>query len=84
VGVLSENSALQTRPASHVAPVVFSIQTVLPVLLAPVIGGEDWGNTPLGGGAVLIALTAVVAGVALIATSRAVDSLIDGAALESA
>jgi drug/metabolite transporter (DMT)-like permease len=76
IGVLSENSAFQTRPASQVAPLVFSAQTVLPVLLAPLVGGEDWADTPLGGGAVLLALSAVVAGVVLIARSRAVDRLI--------
>jgi drug/metabolite transporter (DMT)-like permease len=76
IGVLSENSAFQTRPASQVAPLVFSAQTVLPVMLAPLVGGEDWGKTPLGGGAVLLALSAVVAGVVLIARSRAVDALI--------
>lgn len=78
IGVLSENSAFQTRPASQVAPLVFSAQTVLPVLLAPLVGGEDWGDTPLGGAAVIIALAAVVAGVVLIARSRAVGSLIEG------
>jgi len=76
IGVLSENSAFQTRPASQVAPLVFSAQTVLPVMLAPLVGGEDWGATPLGGGAVLLALLAVVAGVVLIARSRAVGTLI--------
>lgn len=34
-GLLSEMSALQERPAIHVAPVVFTVQTVLPVALAP-------------------------------------------------
>ncbi len=77
IGVLSENTALQSRPASQVAPLVFSAQTVLPVLLAPLVGGEDWGHTPLGGAAVLLALAAVVAGVALIARSRAVGSLME-------
>jgi drug/metabolite transporter (DMT)-like permease len=82
VGVLSENSAFQTRPASQVAPLVFSAQTVIPVLLAPIIGGEDWGDTPLGGAAVVIALAAVVAGVVLIARSRAVGTLISPHATE--
>jgi FtsH-binding integral membrane protein len=82
VGVLSENSAFQVRPASQVAPLVFSAQTVLPVLLAPVVGGESWGDTPLGGGAVVIALAAVVAGVVLIARSRAVGTLISPHATE--
>jgi len=82
IGVLSENSAFQTRPASQVAPLVFSAQTVLPVLLAPLVGGEDWGATPLGGGAVLLALLAVVAGVVLIARSRAVGTLISAHSTE--
>ena len=80
VGVLSENTALQTRPASHVAPLVFSAQTVLPVLLAPLVGGEDWGDTPLGGAGVVLALAALVVGVVLIATSSAVGELIEGQA----
>jgi drug/metabolite transporter (DMT)-like permease len=84
IGVLSENTALQSRPASQVAPLVFSAQTVLPVLLAPLVGGEDWGHTPLGGAAVLLALAAVVAGVALIARSRAVGSLMGRHAPSSA
>ena len=82
IGVLSENSAFQTRPASQVAPLVFSAQTVLPVMLAPLVGGEDWGDTPLGGGAVVLALAAVVAGVVLIARSRAVGTLISPHATE--
>jgi drug/metabolite transporter (DMT)-like permease len=82
IGVLSENSAFQTRPASQVAPLVFSAQTILPVMLAPLVGGEDWGDTPLGGGAVVLALLAVVAGVVLIARSRAVGSLISPHATE--
>jgi drug/metabolite transporter (DMT)-like permease len=76
VGVLSENTALQTRPASQVAPLVFSAQTVLPVLLAPLLAGEGWSGTPLGGGVVVIALLVVIVGVVLLATSRAVDALI--------
>jgi drug/metabolite transporter (DMT)-like permease len=76
VGVLSENTALQTRPASQVAPLVFSAQTVLPVLLAPLLAGEGWSGTPLGGGVVVIALLIVTLGVVLLATSRAVDALI--------
>jgi drug/metabolite transporter (DMT)-like permease len=80
IGVLSENTALQTRPASQVAPLVFSAQTVLPVLLAPLLAGEDWSHTPLGGAAVVISLLVVVVGVVLLATSRAVDALIEHAA----
>ena len=49
VGVLSEMSALQSRPAIQVAPVVFVTQTVVPVVLAPLLLGERFADTPLGG-----------------------------------
>ena len=48
-GVLSEMSALQSRPAIQVAPVVFVTQTVVPVVLAPLLLGESFAATPLGG-----------------------------------
>ncbi len=44
VGVLSEMSALQARPAIQVAPVVFVTQTVVPVVLAPLLFGERFGD----------------------------------------
>ena len=49
VGLLSEASALQSRPAIQVAPVVFVTQTVVPVALAPLLFGERFTDTPLGG-----------------------------------
>ncbi len=49
VGVLSEMSALQARPAIQVAPVVFVTQTVVPVALAPVLLGESFVHDALGG-----------------------------------
>ena len=49
VGVLSESSSLQSRPAIQVAPVVFVTQTIVPVALAPALFGERFSDTPLGG-----------------------------------
>ncbi len=49
VAALSEMSALQMRPAIQVAPVVFVTQTIVPVILAPLLLGEDFSSTPLGG-----------------------------------
>ncbi|MGN6203080.1 MAG: hypothetical protein ACTHNY_11840, partial [Solirubrobacterales bacterium] len=37
MALLSEMSALQRRPATHVAPTMFAVQVLLPVLLAPLI-----------------------------------------------
>ena len=44
LALLSEMSALQRRPATHVAPVMFAVQVLVPVLLAPLIFGESWGD----------------------------------------
>jgi hypothetical protein len=79
LALLSEMSALQRRPATHVAPVMFAVQVLVPVILAPLIFEEKWSTTPLDG-AVLVAFMAVaIAGTTLLAGSKAV-----GAVLESA
>jgi hypothetical protein len=49
LGLLSEMSALQERPAIQVAPIVFVTQTIVPVALAPVLFGEHLADTPLYG-----------------------------------
>jgi drug/metabolite transporter (DMT)-like permease len=69
VGVLSETSALQTRPAIQVAPVVFVTQTVVPVIVAPLLLGESFAATPLGGVPLAVSLGVLVAGAALLARS---------------
>jgi drug/metabolite transporter (DMT)-like permease len=79
LALLSEMTALQHRPATHVAPVMFAVQVLVPVLLAPLIFGESWSGTPLGGLALVAFMAVAVAGTTLLAGSRAV-----GAVLESA
>jgi hypothetical protein len=78
VGVLSEMSALQARPAIQVAPVVFVTQTVIPVVLAPLIFGESFADTPLGGIPLGASLALLVAGAALLARSPLLVALIAG------
>lgn len=70
VGVLSEMSALQSRPAIQVAPVVFVTQTIVPVVLAPLLLGESFASTPLGGVPLAASLALLIAGAALLARSR--------------
>ena len=69
VGVLSEMSALQSRPAIQVAPVVFVTQTVVPVILAPLLLGEHFSATPLGGVPLGFSVALLVAGAAALARS---------------
>jgi len=78
VGVLSEMSALQSRPAIQVAPVVFVTQTVVPVVLAPLLLGERFSDTPLGGIPLGMSLAVLVAGAALLARSPLLLALMAG------
>ena len=79
LALLSEMSALQARPATHVAPVMFAVQVLVPVLLAPLIFGESWGTTPAGGGALVAFMALAVSGTVLLAGSRAVGAVIESA-----
>jgi hypothetical protein len=78
VGVLSEMSALQARPAIQVAPVVFVTQTAIPIALAPLLLGESFAGTPLGGVPLVAALALLVAGAALLARSPLLLALMAG------
>jgi drug/metabolite transporter (DMT)-like permease len=79
LALLSEMSALQRRPATHVAPTMFAVQVLVPVILAPLIFGESWGSTPLGGVALVASMAVAVAGTMLLAGSRAVGTVIESA-----
>lgn len=61
VGLLSEMTALQRAPATRVAPLVFVVQVVVPVGLAPLLTGERWTHD-LGSAAGTVAALAVVIG----------------------
>src|SRR5204863_2953474 len=75
-GLISEMSALQRRPATRVAPVVFVVQITVPVMLAPLITGESWTSTPLGGAALVGFLALVAAGAAALGRTAAVSGLV--------
>ncbi len=80
VGVISESTALQRFAATRVAPTVLVMQIVIPVVMAPLVGGEGWSNTPLGGAVLVAALAAVALGAGLLASSPAVAQLAVGEA----
>jgi drug/metabolite transporter (DMT)-like permease len=75
IGVISESTALQRFAATRVAPTVLVMQIVIPVVLAPLVGGEGWSDTPLGGAVLVMALVAVALGAGLLASSPAVAQL---------
>jgi drug/metabolite transporter (DMT)-like permease len=82
LALLSEMSALQRRPATHVAPTMFAVQVLVPVLLAPLIFDESWARTPLGGAALVAFIAIVVAGAVLLAGSEAVAAVMESAHAE--
>jgi FtsH-binding integral membrane protein len=77
VGLLSEASALQSRPAIQVAPVVFVTQTVVPVAVAPLIFDEFFSDTPLGGVPLIASLVLLVTGAGLLARSELLVGLME-------
>jgi drug/metabolite transporter (DMT)-like permease len=79
LALLSEMSALQRRPATQVAPVMFAVQVLVPVLLAPLIFDESWANTPLSGAALLAFIALALAGTVLLAGSKAVAAVMASA-----
>ena len=76
VGLTSESAALQRLPATRVAPLVLVLQTAAPVLLAPLLLGEDWGATALGGAVIAVSLALVAAGGVTLASSGPVGELL--------
>jgi drug/metabolite transporter (DMT)-like permease len=82
VALLSEMSALGRRPATQVAPVMFAVQVIVPVILAPLIFEESWFATPGGGAALVVAILFVLTGVIALAGSPAVGAVIDSAHAE--
>jgi hypothetical protein len=77
IAALSEMSALQSRPAIQVAPVVFVMQTAVPVALAPVLLGEHFTETPLGGVPLAVSLLVLLGGAVVLARSRLLLALME-------
>jgi drug/metabolite transporter (DMT)-like permease len=77
LALLSEMTALQRRPATQVAPLVFVVQVAIPVLAAPLLTGESWAHAPLGAVGIVAGLAVVIAGAVVLTTAHAVRALVD-------
>src|SRR5438876_1159374 len=62
-------AAMQDLPASRVAPAILAAEIVGPVVLAPFLFGEKWGQTPGGGVWIVVGLVAVLCGTLPLASS---------------
>jgi drug/metabolite transporter (DMT)-like permease len=75
-GVLSEMSALQLRPATQVAPIVFGLNVAVPVALAPILARESWNLSAAAQARLAVSLAVVVAGVTALSRSTAVGAVL--------
>lgn len=74
VGLISEMTAFQHGPVTHVFPVMLVVQIVIAVALSPLLAGEGWGSTPLDGFALAASLAVVTVGAAFLAGGRGVGA----------
>jgi drug/metabolite transporter (DMT)-like permease len=74
-GTLMEQSALQRRAATQVAPIIFAIELLVPVLLAVLVVGEDWERSSLAG--ILTGLVLVVGGALTLGRAPTVARMIE-------
>jgi len=58
--------------SGEIAPAFYVMPVLIPVLIAPLVGGSGWGSTPLGGSALAAFLLVVSAGTAALAASSAI------------
>jgi len=72
VGLLSEMTALQSRSAVRVFPVVLVVQIVVAVLLAPLLAGGSWSPNPLLIAGLAVSLGVLAAGTRALAGAPAV------------
>jgi drug/metabolite transporter (DMT)-like permease len=73
-GTLTEQTALQRRPATAVAPVIFAIELLAPVALAVLVVGEDWSSSVIG---ILAALGLVTAGTFVLGRTPSVGRMLE-------
>ena len=76
LGVLNEMSALQQQPVTQVAPMVFGLNVIVPVLLAPVLAGESWRLPGADRSALLASLIAIIVGTVALSRSPTVVTVL--------
>ena len=77
-GLLSEMSALQTQPVRRVAPIVFGLNVLVPVLAAPTLAHEPWNAASTVRLTLLLSVVTIAAGVAVLSRSPRVDAILAG------
>lgn len=78
VALVSEMTAFQRAPVTHVFPVILVVQMVVAVGLAPLLGGESWDGGPLAIVGLAASLGVVIAGAASLIGTSAVGAALAG------
>jgi drug/metabolite transporter (DMT)-like permease len=78
VGLTTEMTALQRRPATFVVPVSFAIQTFMPIAFEPIYLTERWSTAALDGVPLIAGLLLIALGAIAVAKTRAVSALVAG------
>lgn len=78
LAVQSEMVAFGRRPATRVVPIVFVLQTLAPVLLAPIYQRERWSTVPFYGAPLIVGILLVVLGAMAVGRTHAVSLLAGG------
>lgn len=76
VGLVSEMTALQSRSAINVFPIVLVTQIVVAVLLAPLLAGERWAADPVLIVGLGVSLVVLLAGTHTLAGARTVTRVV--------
>jgi drug/metabolite transporter (DMT)-like permease len=74
-GTLTEQTALQRRQATQVAPIIFAVELLVPVALAVLVVGEDWQRSSVVG--ILVALALVVGGATTLGRAPTVGRMLE-------
>jgi drug/metabolite transporter (DMT)-like permease len=74
-GTLTEQTALQRRPATQVAPIIFAVELLVPVALAVLVVGEDWQGSSVVG--ILAALALVVGGATTLGRTPTIGRMLE-------
>jgi hypothetical protein len=74
IGLISEMTAFQHAPVTHVFPVMLVIQIIVTVLLAPLLAGESWAALPFSGFGLALSIVVVTGGAAALVGTPAIGA----------
>ena len=71
LALVDQTTALQRPTTTQVGVIIYVMPVVVPVLLAPLLVGENWTSAPVGPVPLALSLAAVCAGAVAVSASRA-------------